>query len=114
MPSPFPGMDPYVEAEGFWRNFLFRYVPAMADAIAATLPERYIVRVEEDVYLHELSAQERRLIGRPDAAVTAGPGGVPSTVGGVTTAATAPVAATLVAAGSGRAATVPGGVGPRW
>ena len=66
MPSPFPGMDPYIEATRQWRNFHSRYVPALAEALFVGLPDRYIVKVAEDVYLHELSADERRLIGRPD------------------------------------------------
>ena len=95
MPSPFPGMDPYIEAAGVWRDFHSRYVPRLAEAVLAALPDRYIVKIEEDVYLHELSAEERRLLGRPDAFVAT----ATRSSGTAATATTvAPVAATFVPA----------------
>jgi hypothetical protein len=47
MPSPFPGMDPYLEISGDWRDFHSRFLTVCADAIAERLPENYIVRIEE-------------------------------------------------------------------
>ena len=98
MPSPFPGMDPYIESEGSWRNFHSRYVPAMAEAILAGLPERYYVRVEEDIYLHELSADERHLLGRPDAFIVGAAAGVAARPAGPRVTLAPPVAGTLVPA----------------
>ena len=69
MPSPFPGMDPYLEGADTWHDFHVRYVPALAAALGAGLPDKYIVKVDQDVFIHELSADERRLAGRPDAFV---------------------------------------------
>ena len=66
MPSPFPGMDPYIETVDVWHDFHVRFVPALADALAAVLPERYIIKADQDVFIHELSADERNLVGRPD------------------------------------------------
>lgn len=34
MPSPFPGIDPYLEQPNFWSSFHFRLIGAMAAAIA--------------------------------------------------------------------------------
>jgi hypothetical protein len=69
MPSPFPGMDPYLETPDVWRDFHHRYIPVLSASLMRNLPAKYIVKVEETVYIRELSAQERRLVGRPDAAV---------------------------------------------
>ena len=34
MPSPFPGMDPYLEGPDSWPDVHFRLIPAMADALS--------------------------------------------------------------------------------
>jgi hypothetical protein len=48
MPSPFPGMNPYLEQPAFWKDFHQTYVPALRDALVGPLAARgYTVRVEE-------------------------------------------------------------------
>ncbi|MBW4622919.1 MAG: DUF4058 family protein [Cyanosarcina radialis HA8281-LM2] len=37
MPSPFPGMDPYLEQSIFWSSFHFRLIGAIAAAIEPQL-----------------------------------------------------------------------------
>lgn len=49
MPSPFPGMDPYVEAFAGWENFHSRFVIYWGDYLADRLPAHYFVRVEQRV-----------------------------------------------------------------
>jgi len=49
MPSPFPGMDPYLEAH--WRDVHSRLVIYASDAIQAVLPASLRARVEERVVL---------------------------------------------------------------
>ena len=49
MPSPFPGMDPYIEAFGPWRDFHHSFVIYMRDAIQPLLRSKYRARVEERV-----------------------------------------------------------------
>ena len=66
MPSPFPGMDPYLESEDTWHDFHVRYVPALAAVLIKKLPERYIIKADQDVFIREMSAEDRRLVGRPD------------------------------------------------
>ena len=95
MPSPFPGMDPYLESAEAWRDFHHRYIPAASAALLRHLPEQYIVKVEENVYIRELSAEDRRLAGRPDASVVS-VGRRPT--GGAAAATLAPVTAALVQA----------------
>jgi hypothetical protein len=46
MTSPFPGMDPYLEISGDWRDFHSRLLNACADQISESLPDGYIARIE--------------------------------------------------------------------
>ena len=61
MPSPFPGMDPYIEVPDVWRDFHHTYVPALRAELVRHLPDRYVAKVEENIYIREPSAEERRL-----------------------------------------------------
>jgi hypothetical protein len=47
MPTPFPGMDPYLESEGEWLDFHTRFLTHWSEAIANAIPEDYEVRIEE-------------------------------------------------------------------
>jgi Protein of unknown function (DUF4058) len=49
MPSPFPGMDPYLEKH--WRDIHARLIIYACDAIQGTLPASLRARVEESVLL---------------------------------------------------------------
>lgn len=51
MPSPFPGMDPYIEACGLWADFHNHLIEQIAWQLADVTPERYIVRTGERSYL---------------------------------------------------------------
>lgn len=73
MPSPFPGMDPYLEQEVLWHDFHERFIPAAAAHLAAQVLPRYIVLIDENVYLHDLLPGESRLVGRPDLPVAGNP-----------------------------------------
>ncbi len=68
MPSPFPGMNPYIEHERVWHDFHERFMPFTAEAIGAQTGPQYIVRIDEHVYIRELRGT-RRLTGRADLAV---------------------------------------------
>jgi hypothetical protein len=63
MPSPFPGMDPYLEEPVFWASFHSRMIVALADAIAPSILPRYYIEVEARTYGDDL------LVGIPDAVV---------------------------------------------
>ena len=78
MPSPFPGMNPYLEQDDVWHDFHERFLPAAAEELAAQLVPDYIVKIDEHVYVHESPDAPRRLIGRADLAV----GEVPAPSGG--------------------------------
>ena len=47
MPSPFPGMDPYIEAFGPWRDFHHSFVIYIRNALQPLLRPKYRARVEE-------------------------------------------------------------------
>jgi len=69
MPSPFPGMNPYIEQDDVWHDFHARFLPAAAEAIGSQVQPDYIVKIDEHVYVHELPSEPRRLLGRADLSV---------------------------------------------
>ncbi len=66
MPSPFPGMNPYLEKADLWNDFHNRYIAALAEALTGPLSPRYYVKIEEYLYIHDLPAEERQYFGRSD------------------------------------------------
>ena len=50
MPSPFPGMDPFIEGR-IWADFHADIIPAIREYLIRAVRPRYVVRVEERVYL---------------------------------------------------------------
>lgn len=51
MPTPFPGMDPYLERPGIWAGVHTRLLVAMADALMPRLRPNYFVAIEQRTYL---------------------------------------------------------------
>lgn len=72
MPSPFPGMDPYLEDPAFWPDFHHRFITCWADVLADNLPDSYEARIGERVNLTQLEPEVVKLIS-PDVAVSHGP-----------------------------------------
>jgi hypothetical protein len=70
MPSPFPGMNPYLEQADIWDDFHQSFLTEMRNRLAAQAGKRYIVKLEAKVYLHELSSEERAFLGRGDIGVS--------------------------------------------
>ena len=68
MPSPFPGIDPYLESQGLWPDFHARFIPALCDAINEQLPDSYVALIDERMNLVNLPEGEARLF-RPDVSV---------------------------------------------
>jgi hypothetical protein len=65
MPSPFPGMDPYLEQPSRWPNVHYSLTAALRDRLQALLRPHYWVALEERVYVSDTSAA----LGRPDVSV---------------------------------------------
>lgn len=73
MPSPFPGMNPFLEQSDTWEDFHHNFITWAQETLSAQVGPNYLVKIEVRLLLHELSAQERRFIGRADVGVTAPP-----------------------------------------
>lgn len=69
MPSPFPGMNPYLEQPDAWHDFHERFLPTLCDLIEVQIGEQYIVKLDDTAYIHEVPENRPRLFGRPDAFV---------------------------------------------
>lgn len=67
MPTPFPGMDPYLEHHDLWPNIHSRLIVALADDLAPRLRPRYYVAVEERTT--RSSPDDVTFALRPDVAV---------------------------------------------
>jgi Protein of unknown function (DUF4058) len=64
MPSPFPGMNPYLESPQGWAGIHHWLITELARTLGAQLPPHYYVAVEERVY--DINDPESALIGVPD------------------------------------------------
>jgi hypothetical protein len=53
MPTPFPGMDPYLEHPVIWPNVHNSLITALRDALSPLLRPRYFVAVQERSYLDD-------------------------------------------------------------
>lgn len=56
MPTPFPGMDPYLEWPDLWSSVHSRLIVATADVLVSELLPKYYVTVEERSYGQDLSS----------------------------------------------------------
>jgi hypothetical protein len=65
-------MNPYLEQDDAWHDFHERFLPVAAELVAAQVDPRYVVKIDEHVSVHELSAEQRGFLGRADVAVTVG------------------------------------------
>ena len=68
MPSPFPGMDPYLESPSYWGDCHVNILGAIRTDLNATLPNRYAAATELYVWIHEPDAESRRR--KPDVYVS--------------------------------------------
>src|SRR5947199_10021050 len=53
MPSPFPGMDPYLEDEALWPVFHHQMVMCLYQSLLPNLVDRYRARVAQRHYVTE-------------------------------------------------------------
>jgi hypothetical protein len=70
MPSPFPGMNPYLEQPSVWEDFQMAFATEIRESLSAQVRPSFFVKLEERVFIHEPFSEERRkLLGRPDIAL---------------------------------------------
>ncbi len=72
MPSPFPGMDPYLESPTIWPDVHHELIGEIRAALAPNIRPRYVARVELRVYLSDDDDPGRPMI-IPDVRVETGP-----------------------------------------
>ena len=68
MPSPFPGMDPYIEDPEVWSDFHGRFAEHISADLNAVLADRYVARLAPRVTYDLVEVGERRSV-RPDVGV---------------------------------------------
>lgn len=69
MPSPFPGMNPYFEQSAIWHDFHIEFITVLRRELARTVGPTYIVQLEEHIYIHDISLEQRRMLVRADLSV---------------------------------------------
>lgn len=83
MPSPFPGMNPYLESKALWPEVHHWLITLLAGSLVAELRPKYRVAIEHRVY--EMVDGESLMVGIPDVTVARG-SAVPLEDSGVATA----------------------------
>jgi hypothetical protein len=66
-------MNPFLEQEHIWHDFHERFCPLVAELLTRQVRPHYVVRIDEQVYIHELPAEARQLVGRGDVTVAHAP-----------------------------------------
>ena len=89
MPSPFPGMNPYLEHPFVWADFHDSWITAVRDALVPQVVPRYYVGIQQAIHLRDATdpGDAGELLGYPDLAVTPG---LDISTGGGTLTVTAP------------------------
>lgn len=69
MPSPFPGVDPYLENPELWPDVHNALIAALREELSTRMRPSYYVALEERTYLDEpgeLVLMPRRVVERED------------------------------------------------
>lgn len=75
MPSPFPGMDPYLEDPALWPDVHHELMSVIRRDLNEQLVPRYVVRIEERIYVSDEDDPGRRVIV-PDLRIREGYGAI--------------------------------------
>jgi hypothetical protein len=65
MPSPFPGMDPFIEACGLWGDFHDKLIGEIEREVSRQLPSRYVARMGERTYVEWIDPRDLESMTRP-------------------------------------------------
>src|SRR5580704_9755101 len=90
MPSPFPGMDPYLEDPAYWSDFHASFLLYLRDTINEGLPANYEARIDEKVNLVETVPDRIKLL-EPDLALSQDRPSLPGVIAATATATLEPV-----------------------
>jgi hypothetical protein len=66
MPSPFPGMNPYLEQDHVWNDFHGNFIYRLRDLLTPQLRPHYVAKVDEHVFIRELPDPAKVLIPAVD------------------------------------------------
>ncbi len=72
MPSPFPGMDPYLEEPGLWPDVHARLIAVSSEILGQALRPKYYVRIKQRVYISD-EGDTGRLVMVPDLRIALNP-----------------------------------------
>jgi hypothetical protein len=86
MPSPFPGMNPYLEQRDVWQDFHNDFLGHIREALVRQTKDDYVVKLETRLVLEEIDSGERAFIGRADVGISEGFGGGVAVAEPITTA----------------------------
>jgi hypothetical protein len=75
-------MNPYLEQNDTWEDFHSGFITHARDVLNAEVGDNYLVKIEVRLYIHELSEEERRFLGRGDVSITRPGGERPDSSGG--------------------------------
>lgn len=70
MPSPFPGMNPYLERAAVWLDFHSTYIGAIRVALNAVITPKYFARVGEHLIIHDVDRPRERAFAHADVSVS--------------------------------------------
>jgi hypothetical protein len=70
MPSPFPGMDPYLEDPWIWPDVHLTLAVALRTELNRRLPVGYVALVDRYVWVQEPQTDEYKRLGKPDVFLT--------------------------------------------
>lgn len=68
MPSPFPGMDPYLENPTIWEDFHMSLAAEIRDQLAQAIRPRYIAALVPSVTYDEVIIEQKQLV-KPDVSI---------------------------------------------
>ncbi len=70
MPSPFPGMNPYLERESIWKDFHDSFLMFIRNRLVPQVRPNYVVKLGEYLFIHEPAADQRFLAGHGDVSLS--------------------------------------------
>lgn len=70
MPSPFPGMNPYLEDPDIWPDFHTTLFVDIRAELNRRLPAGYFARIDRYIWVEEPENAKAELLGKPDVFVT--------------------------------------------
>ena len=62
-------MNPYLEQPAVWHDFHQAYIAAIRNALTPQITPEFIAKIDDHIYIHELSGDERTFLGRSDVSV---------------------------------------------